>query len=319
MARVTQAPDLSLLIPIFNEADVVPLLLKELYQVLNRVSLTWEIVFIDDGSTDQTLNLLQSYSNTDERIVIVELSRNFGKEAALTAGFDICRGRAAIPMDADLQDPPDLIPDLVDKWQRGYDVVNAVRRSRRDDSLVKRFSAYIFYRMIGRLSPVNLPVDTGDFRLLSRADIEALKRMPERRRYMKGMFAWVGFKSIEVSYDRKARVAGKTNWNYFKLLNFAVEGITSFSSAPLRLAMYLGLVVALLSIIYAGIVVFKTIVWGESVAGYPSLMVALLFIGAMQLICIGIIGEYIGRVYDESKRRPIYLIKDIYCADYDKH
>lgn len=319
MARVTQAPDLSLLIPIFNEADVVPLLLKELYQVLNRVSLTWEIVFIDDGSTDQTLNLLQSYSNTDERIVIVELSRNFGKEAALTAGFDICRGRAAIPMDADLQDPPDLIPDLVDKWQRGYDVVNAVRRSRRDDSLVKRFSAYIFYRMIGRLSPVNLPVDTGDFRLLSRAVIEALKRMPERRRYMKGMFAWVGFKSIEVSYDRKARVAGKTNWNYFKLLNFAVEGITSFSSAPLRLAMYLGLVVALLSIIYAGIVVFKTIVWGESVAGYPSLMVALLFIGAMQLICIGIIGEYIGRVYDESKRRPIYLIKDIYCADYDKH
>ncbi len=319
MARVTQAPDLSLLIPIFNEADVVPLLLKELYQVLNRVSLTWEIVFIDDGSTDQTLNLLQSYSNTDERIVIVELSRNFGKEAALTAGFDICRGRAAIPMDADLQDPPDLIPDLVDKWQRGYDVVNAVRRSRRDDSLVKRFSAYIFYRMISRLSPVNLPVDTGDFRLLSRAVIEALKRMPERRRYMKGMFAWVGFKSIEVSYDRKARVAGKTNWNYFKLLNFAVEGITSFSSAPLRLAMYLGLVVALLSIIYAGIVVFKTIVWGESVAGYPSLMVALLFIGAMQLICIGIIGEYIGRVYDESKRRPIYLIKDIYCADYDKH
>jgi glycosyltransferase involved in cell wall biosynthesis len=319
MARVTQAPDLSLLIPIFNEADVVPLLLKELYQVLNRVSLTWEIVFIDDGSTDQTLNLLQSYSNTDERIVIVELSRNFGKEAALTAGFDICRGRAAIPMDADLQDPPDLIPDLVDKWQRGYDVVNAVRRSRRDDSLVKRFSAHIFYRMIGRLSPINLPVDTGDFRLLSRAVIEALKRMPERRRYMKGMFAWVGFKSIEVSYDRKARVAGKTNWNYFKLLNFAVEGITSFSSAPLRLAMYLGLVVALLSIIYAGIVVFKTIVWGESVAGYPSLMVALLFIGAMQLICIGIIGEYLGRVYDESKRRPIYLIKDIYCADYDKH
>jgi glycosyltransferase involved in cell wall biosynthesis len=284
---------------------------------LGQVNLNFEIIFINDGSTDQTLDLLKNISEKDRRIVVVDLSRNFGKEAALTAGLDICRGRAAIPVDADLQDPPDLIPELIAQWEKGYDVVNAVRRSRREDSRLKRYSAHVFYRALGQLSAINLPADTGDFRLLSRPVIDALKAMPERRRFMKGMFAWVGFKSTDVFYDRKARVAGKTTWNYFKLFNLAIEGITSFSSAPLRLAMYLGLGVACLSMTYAAVVIFKTLVWGESVAGYPSLMVALLFLGAMQLICIGIIGEYLGRVYEESKGRPIYLVKSIYHSQHD--
>jgi len=317
MPSVTQAPDVSLLIPVFNEAEALPFLLRELNQVLGQVNLTFEIIFINDGSTDQTLDLLKNISEKDRRIVVVDLSRNFGKEAALTAGLDICRGRAAIPVDADLQDPPDLIPELIAQWEKGYDVVNAVRRSRREDSRLKRYSAHVFYRALGQLSAINLPADTGDFRLLSRPVIDALKAMPERRRFMKGMFAWVGFKSTDVFYDRKARVAGKTTWNYFKLFNLAIEGITSFSSAPLRLAMYLGLGVACLSMTYAAVVIFKTLVWGESVAGYPSLMVALLFLGAMQLICIGIIGEYLGRVYEESKGRPIYLVKSIYHSQHD--
>ena len=317
MPSVTQAPDVSLLIPVFNEAEALPFLLRELNQGLGQVNLTFEIIFINDGSTDQTLDLLKNISENDGRIVVVDLSRNFGKEAALTAGLDICRGRAAIPVDADLQDPPELIPELIAQWGKGYDVVNAVRRSRRDDSRLKRYSAHVFYRTLGRLSAINLPADTGDFRLLSRPVIDALKAMPERRRFMKGMFAWVGFKSTDVFYDRKARVAGKTTWNYFKLFNLAIEGITSFSSAPLRLAMYLGLVVACLSMTYAAVVIFKTLVWGESVAGYPSLMVALLFLGAMQLICIGIIGEYLGRVYEESKGRPIYLVRSIYRSQHD--
>jgi glycosyltransferase involved in cell wall biosynthesis len=279
---------------------------------------TWEIVFINDGSTDETLDLLKNLAHEDSRIIVVDFSRNFGKEAALTAALDICRGRAAIPVDADLQDPPDLIPELITKWRQGYDVVNAVRRSRREDGRVKRYSAHVFYRLLGRLSEITLPADTGDFRLLSRPVIDALKTMPERRRFMKGMFAWVGFQCTDIFYDRKARVAGKTSWSYFKLFNFAIEGITSFSSAPLRLAMYLGLGVACLSMVYAGVVIFKTLVWGDAVAGYPSLMVALLFLGAMQLICIGIIGEYLGRVYEESKGRPIYLVKAIYGSNHDE-
>ena len=317
MPSVTQAPDVSLLIPVFNEAEALPFLLRELNQVLGQVNLTCEIIFINDGSTDQTLDLLKNISEKDKRILIIDLSRNFGKEAALTAGLDICRGRAAIPVDADLQDPPDLIPELIAQWGKGYDIVNAVRRSRREDSRLKRYSAQVFYRTLGRLSAINLPADTGDFRLLSRPVIDALKAMPERRRFMKGMFAWVGFRSTDIFYDRKARIAGKTTWNYFKLLNLAIEGITSFSSAPLRLAMYLGLGVAFLSMTYAAVVIFKTLVWGESVAGYASLMVALLFLGAMQLICIGIIGEYLGRVYEESKGRPIYLVKSIYHSQHD--
>jgi glycosyltransferase involved in cell wall biosynthesis len=312
MSNAIKTPDISILVPVFNEVQALPQFLQILTGILDQLDLISEIIFINDGSTDQTLDFLRNASHIDPRIIIVDLSRNFGKESALTAGLDICSGHAAIPIDADLQDPPELIPELIDKWKSGYDVVNAVRRSRQKDSNFKRVSAHLFYRILGRLSDINVPVDTGDFRLLSRPVIDVLKQMPERRRFMKGMFSWVGFKRTSVFFDRKARVAGHTNWNFLKLTNLAIEGITSFSSAPLRLATYLGILVASLSIIYAVIIVFKTIIWGEEVAGYASLMVALLFLGSMQLICLGIIGEYIGRIYEESKGRPIYIVKEIY-------
>jgi len=312
MSNAIKTPDISILVPVFNEVQALPQFLQILTGILDQLDLISEIIFINDGSTDQTLDFLRNASHIDPRIIIVDLSRNFGKESALTAGLDICSGHAAIPIDADLQDPPELIPELIDKWKSGYDVVNAVRRSRQKDSNFKRVSAHLFYRILGRLSDINVPVDTGDFRLLSRPVIDVLKQMPERRRFMKGMFSWVGFKRTSVFFDRKARVAGHTNWNFLKLTNLAIEGITSFSSAPLRLATYVGIFVASLSIIYAVIIVFKTIIWGEEVVGYASLMVALLFLGSMQLICLGIIGEYIGRIYEESKGRPIYIVKEIY-------
>ena len=312
MNTTTNKPDISLLVPVFNEAENIDHLLVRLNSVIDKVSLQFEYVFVNDGSSDNTLHLLLSAQKNDKRIAILDLSRNFGKEAALTAALDFCRGRAAIPIDADLQDPPEILPELIEKWNEGYEVVNAVRRSRRDEGFVKRFTAFLFYRFIGRLSETPIPPDTGDFRLLSRPVIEALKRMPERRRFMKGIFAWVGFKTAEIYYDRPARIAGSTSWNYFKLANFAIEGLTSFSAKPLRWATYLGILTAIISLVYAIVIVLKTLLWGEPVAGYPSLMVVMLFLGAVQLVSIGIIGEYLGRVYEETKQRPVYLTKAIY-------
>jgi len=306
------APDISLLIPVFNESGNIHELLSRLNAVIAPLNMETEYVFVNDGSTDNTLQLLLSAQTIDKRIIILDLSRNFGKEAALTAALDFCRGRAAIPIDADLQDPPELLPEMIGKWRDGYEVVNAVRRSRSDEGLLRRLTAFLFYRFLGRLSDIQIPPDTGDFRLLSRPAIEALKRMPERRRFMKGIFAWVGFKATEVYYDRPARNAGSTSWNYLKLANFAVEGLTSFSAKPLRWATYIGVATALASIVYAVVIVMKTILWGDPVAGYPSLMVAVLFLGAVQLVSIGIIGEYLGRVYEETKQRPVYLTKAIY-------
>lgn len=312
MNTTTNKPDISLLVPVFNEAENIDHLLARLNSVIDKISLQVEYVFVNDGSSDNTLHLLLSAQKNDKRIAILDLSRNFGKEAALTAALDFCRGRAAIPIDADLQDPPEILPELIEKWNEGYEVVNAVRRSRREEGFAKRFTAFLFYRFIGRLSETPIPPDTGDFRLLSRPVIEALKRMPERRRFMKGIFAWVGFKTAEIYYDRPARIAGSTSWNYFKLANFAIEGLTSFSAKPLRWATYLGILTAIISLVYAIVIVLKTLLWGEPVAGYPSLMVVMLFLGAVQLVSIGIIGEYLGRVYEETKQRPVYLTKAIY-------
>ena len=312
MNTTTTKPDISLLVPVFNEAENIDHLLARLNSVIDKLSLQVEYVFVNDGSSDNTLHLLLSAQKNDKRIAILDLSRNFGKEAALTAALDFCRGRAAIPIDADLQDPPEILPELIAKWNDGYEVVNAVRRSRREEGFAKRFTAFLFYRFIGRLSETPIPPDTGDFRLLSRPVIEALKRMPERRRFMKGIFAWVGFKTAEIYYDRPARIAGSTSWNYFKLANFAIEGLTSFSAKPLRWATYLGILTALTSFVYAIVIVLKTLLWGEPVAGYPSLMVVMLFLGSVQLVSIGIIGEYLGRVYEETKQRPVYLTKAIY-------
>ena len=272
----------------------------------------WEIVAVNDGSKDDTLNHLIQIYQKDSRFKVVDLSRNFGKEAALTAGIEFASGDAVIPIDADLQDPPEVIPELVKKWEEGFDVVNAVREERAGETAVKKGTAHLFYRLFNKMSHVKIPEDTGDFRLLSRKAVEALKAMPERRRFMKGLFAWVGFKTTEIKYFRDARLAGETSFNYWKLWNFALDGITSFSTFPLRICSYLGLGVAFLALIYAVIIIAKTLLYGDPVKGYPSLMAVVLFIGGIQLIGLGIIGEYLGRVYEETKQRPIYLTKQVY-------
>jgi glycosyltransferase involved in cell wall biosynthesis len=302
-------PLVSVVVPCHNEAANLGPLHARLAAVLDGAGLPWELVCVNDGSEDGTLPVLLRLQAADARVRVHDLSRNFGKEAALTAGLDQARGAVMIPLDADLQDPPELIPALIAKWREGYDVVNAVRAAREGEGWLKRGSAHLFYRVINRLSAIEIPRDTGDFRLLSRAAVEALRQMPERRRFLKGMFVWVGFPTASVPYRRAGRHAGRSSWTYWRLWNFALEGITSFSQAPLRLASYLGLGVALISLLYALFLILRTIVWGNPVSGYPSLMVAILFVGGVQLIALGVIGEYIGRIYEETKQRPVYVIR----------
>lgn len=304
-----QRPLISIVIPFYNEEDNVAPLYERLCPILDAESPDWELVCINDGSKDQTLAALQALRINDRRVRILDLSRNFGKEASLTAGLDHANGEVVIPFDADLQDPPEVIPQLLAKWREGFDAVNAVRLSREGESWLKRASAHAFYRVINRMSDVDIPADTGDFRLLSRPVIEALKTLPERRRFMKGLFAWVGFRSTNIYYYREPRHAGTTSWNYWRLWNFALEGITSFSQVPLQLASYLGLLVSALAFLYAIYLVLNTLVYGNPVKGYPSMMVTLLFLGGIQLMALGVIGEYLGRIYDESKQRPVYLVR----------
>ncbi len=298
---------ISIIVPCHNEAANIAPLYDRLCAVLTGED--WELVCVNDGSRDDTLARLIALSQRDPRVRVFDLARNFGKEAALTAGLDHARGDAVIPLDADLQDPPELIPTLIAKWREGFDVVNAVRASRASDGWLKRTTARGFYRVINRLSDVPIPSDTGDFRLIARPALDALNGLRERRRFMKGLFAWVGFRTADIPYQRAARHAGQTSWNYWKLWNFALEGITSFSSAPLRLASYLGVTVSIFAFIYAAIIIFRKLVYGNAVAGYPSLIVVILFLGGVQLLALGVIGEYLGRIYEESKQRPIYLIR----------
>ena len=304
-------PEVSLIVPCHNEAENLSALYGRVLAVMEQTGKPWEMVCINDGSKDDTLEQLLALNQKDPRIVVIDLSRNFGKEAALTAGLDHARGDCAIPLDADLQDPPELIPELLAKWHEGFDVVNAVRLSRDGESWLKRASAHAFYRIINRMSDVDIPEDTGDFRLLSRPVLEAIRMLPERRRFMKGLFAWVGFRTASVHYHREPRYAGKTKWNYWRLWNFAVEGITSFSQVPLQLAAHLGLIVSALAFLYAVYLVIGTIVYGNPVKGYPSMMATLLFLGGVQLIALGVIGEYLGRIYEETKGRPVYLVRGI--------
>lgn len=305
-----QTPVLSFVIPFYNEAPNVELLYQRLRAVMENRPESWECVCVNDGSTDATLIALTALHTQDARVRVIDLSRNFGKEAALTAGLDYAQGLAAIPLDADLQDPPELIPDLIAKWQEGYDMVNAVRLSRDGESWLKRASAHAFYRVFNRVSKIDIPEDTGDFRLLSRPVLDALRELPERRRFMKGLFAWVGFRTASVFYHRAPRHHGKTTWNYWRLWHFALEGILSFSEAPLRMASYIGFLVSVLSLLYALDLLVQTLIFGNAVKGYPSLMVALLFLGGVQLMALGVIGEYLGRVYDESKGRPVYVVRE---------
>ncbi len=293
-----------------NEEEVLPALFARLRPCLEQVTQDYEIVCVNDGSQDGTYAALKELSRRDPRIKLVNLSRNFGKEIALTAGLDYTTGAAVIPIDADLQDPPELIPALIHEWKKGYKVVLATRRSRPGDSWAKRKSAEWFYKAMNRVSSVKLPANTGDFRLMDRTVVDAVKRLPERTRFMKGIFAWVGFSTTVVYFDREARVAGTTTWNYWGLWKFALDGIFSFTTLPLRVWTYIGALLSLVSFMWAMVIVVSTVVFGNPVAGYPSLMVAVLFMGGMQLLSIGIIGEYVGRIYRESKHRPLYLIAE---------
>jgi len=304
--------EISVVVPLYNEEPNIDYLFERLLLVLDGMSISYEIVCINDGSQDNTLKCLIDYHHRYPAIKIVNLSRNFGKEVALTAGIDYAGGAAVIPIDADLQDPPELIEKLVAKWYEGYDVVYATRRSRQGESWVKRFTARSFYRTIGWMSPVPIPRDTGDFRLLDRQVVEALKQMPERTRFMKGLFGWAGFKQTSVLFDREPRLKGTTTWNYWRLWNFAIDGITSFSFLPLKVWSYVGLVISFLSFLYATFLVIRTLIFGVDLPGYASLMVTVLFLGGIQLITLGIIGEYLGRVYEEVKGRPLYLVRDCY-------
>jgi glycosyltransferase involved in cell wall biosynthesis len=312
MSSNLDAVELSIVVPVYNEEANIDYLFKRLLSVLERMETTYEIVCVNDGSKDNTLFCLVEHHKHNPIIKVVNLSRNFGKEIALTAGIDYATGAAIIPIDADLQDPPELIEQLVAKWREGYDVVYATRRSREGETWLKRFTANAFYRTIGKMSRVPIPRNTGDFRLLDRRVVDALKLMPERTRFMKGLFAWVGYRQASVMFDREPRFQGSTTWNYWKLWNFAIDGIASFSFLPLKVWSYVGVAISGISLLYASFLVIRTLVLGIDVPGYASLMVAILFLGGIQLITLGIIGEYIGRIYEEVKGRPLYLVRESY-------
>lgn len=301
--------DISLVVPAYNESGNIEQFLLAAKEVLELTSLSYEIVVVNDGSTDDTLAQLMRLIGNHPELRIVDLSRNFGKEAALTAGLDAATGRAVIPMDADLQHPPKLIPLLIERWQQGFDVVLCRRASRDTDHWFQRWVSRLFYRVHNAVAELDIPADVGDFRLLDRRVVEALRLLPERRRFMKGIFAWVGFRTAVVEFEADARYSGKSHFSGWRLWNFALEGITSFSTVPLRIWTYVGGVVSLAAIGYATKVVISTIVSGTDLPGYPSLFCAILFLGGVQLIGIGVLGEYIGRIYSEVKQRPIYLVR----------
>lgn len=301
---------LSVVVPVFNEQEVLPEFHRRICAVLDALNMHCELIYVNDGSTDGTLDVMNGLHSCDAGVSIVDLSRNFGKEIALTAGLDHADGDAVIVIDADLQDPPELIPELIEHWLAGYDVVYAQRTRRDGESALKKVTAFLFYRLIQKVSRVRVPEDTGDFRLLSRRAVKAIGQLREQHRFMKGLFAWIGYPQKAVPYRRAPRFAGASKWNYWALWNFALEGITSFSCGPLKVATYVGLLTAVAAFAYGFYLMLRTIIYGNPVPGYPSLAVAILFLGGMQLLSIGIIGEYLARMFDESKHRPLYLLKN---------
>jgi glycosyltransferase involved in cell wall biosynthesis len=301
---------LSVIVPAYNEEEVLPEFHRRLQAVLDNLDCATNILYVNDGSTDGTTDILNRLRQDDARVGVIDLSRNFGKEIAMTAGFDHAEGDAVVVIDADLQDPPELIPELVKHFREGYDVVYAQRISRAGERALKKTSAFFFYRLIQASTRVNIPADTGDFRMLSRRALDALKKLREQHRFMKGLYAWIGFPQKAVPYHRDPRKAGQTKWNYWKLWNFALEGFTSFTIGPLKVATYLGISTAFAAFVYALWVIYKTLAHGDPVAGYPSLMVVILFLGGVQLITIGVLGEYLGRMFDETKQRPLYFVKE---------
>lgn len=303
---------ISIVVAMYNEEAAIDAFFREVNAVLARLPFAIEYVCVNDGSRDATLSKLLAQQAADKRIRIVDLARNFGKEAAMTAGLATARGNAVIVIDADLQDPPELIERFVEKWCEGFEVVYGIRASRASDSFAKRITAGAFYKLFNRITSVPIPSDAGDFRLLDRKVVDALLSLPERNRFMKGLFAWVGFRQIGVEFVRRPRVHGKTTWNYWKLINFAIDGVTGFSTVPLRVWSFVGGLVSFVGFAYALFLVVRTLLYGIDVPGYASIMVTVLFLGGVQLLCLGMLGEYVGRLYMEAKGRPIYIVSRIY-------
>jgi glycosyltransferase involved in cell wall biosynthesis len=313
-ALAIKRPVLSVVVPVKDEQEAVPIFLERVVAVISALddaaAGSFEILFIDDGSTDSTMELLRSANASDERIRILSLSRNFGKEAALSAGLDHARGEAVVPIDVDLQDPPEVLPAMIQKWREGFDIVYGVRTNRKQDKLSKRLTADLFYRAHNRLSQEKIPLHAGDFRLLDRKVVDVIRAMPERNRFMKGMFAWTGFRQTAIEYVREPRHKGATKFGFWKLWAFALDGITSSSTVPLRVWSYVGAVIALFAFAYACFIMARTLVFGIDVPGYASLIVVVLFLGGLQLLSLGIIGEYIGRILIEAKQRPLYVVRE---------
>ena len=312
-AAVTDEPQLqlSVIVPVKDEEQAILPFVARVAPILDRLFAdgAWEILFIDDGSEDATLAAIMAANGREPRVRALSLSRNFGKEAALSAGLDHASGQAVIPMDVDLQDPPEVIGEMLDKWREGYEVVYGVRRNRSADTLPKRLTADLYYRAHNYLSDDKIPEHAGDFRLLDRAVVEVIRRMPERNRFMKGLFAWSGFRQAAVEYDRVPRTVGNSKFRYWKLWTLALDGITSASTMPLRIWSYLGVLIALLALVYAIFLAVRTTLLGTDVPGYASIMVATLFLGGVQLISLGVLGEYVGRILVETKQRPIYVVR----------
>jgi polyisoprenyl-phosphate glycosyltransferase len=301
---------LSIVIPVYNEVEVVPVLYNRLTRVMEGLGESYEIIFINDGSTDGSLALLCELRAGDERVKLLSLSRNFGHQIAITAGLDHSSGQAVVVLDADLQDPPEVIPQLVERWCKGYDVVFAVREKRRGEGLFKRGTAALFYRLLRRLTSTDIPMDAGDFRLMSRKAVDTLKSIRERSRFIRGLAGWIGFRQTSVPYVRDVRYAGTTKYPLKKMVRFAFNGLISFSSVPLQSASYLGFVVSSVSFVYMAYAVWLKLFTDRTILGWTSVMVAVLFLGGIQLLCLGIVGEYIGRIYEEVKQRPLYIVDE---------
>lgn len=309
MSKIS-TPTISLVVPFYNESGAIFSFFERVVTVMDSMSIAYEIVCVNDGSTDDTLIRLKEVRKDNHKIKIIDLSRNFGKELALTAGLDYTTGCAVIPLDADLQDPPELIPDMVKKWQEGFDVVLAVREDRSVDSFTKRNSARMFYTVMAKLGEINIPSNAGDFRLMDEKVVLHLRQLRERARFMKGLFAWLGFNTATIKFTREKRVAGVSSWKYWRLWNFALEGIFSFSTMPLRVWTYIGVAVALAALVYMIFILCRGLVIGIDVPGYASLMVSILFFSGLNLICMGVLGEYLGRIFIEVKQRPLYIIRE---------
>lgn len=301
-------PKIDIVVPVYNEQEVLPLFYKRIKQAMEASNVSWSVLFVNDGSSDDTQAEIEKLNQQDARIGYISLSRNFGKEYALTAGLDHVTGDAVVVIDVDLQDPPELIPDMIQHWQSGYEVVFATRKQRHGESFAKKATASLFYRIMNMMSRIEIPKDTGDYRLLSKKAYMAVRQLREHSRFMKGLFAWVGYSQKQVFFEREPRAAGTTKWNFTKLWRFALDGVTSFSYMPLRFATWIGVTVASMAFIYGVVIITKTLLFGTDVPGYPSLMVIVLFLGGIQLMALGIIGEYLGRLFQENKQRPLYLI-----------